>query len=105
MPLVIGSQVAFVAKFVSRRLAYTYEIRDLVPDEQMVMRTAEDPLPEGDHLRMGRHTVWHRISLACGQGPHHRAWGALKPARSGPEPTGPDRNQWVTKGATSRTRL
>jgi hypothetical protein len=44
-PLVIGSRVAFVAQFLGRRLAYTYEIRDLVPDERMVMSTAEGPFP------------------------------------------------------------
>ena len=44
-PLVIGSRVAFVAQFLGRRLAYTYEIRDLVPDERMVMSTTEGPFP------------------------------------------------------------
>jgi uncharacterized membrane protein len=44
-PLVIGSRVAFVAQFVGRRLAYTYEISDLVRDERMVMSTAEGPFP------------------------------------------------------------
>jgi len=44
-PLVVGSRVAFVAQFVGRRLAYTYEIRDLVPGERMVMSTAEGPFP------------------------------------------------------------
>jgi hypothetical protein len=44
-PLVIGSRVAFVAQFVGRRLAYTYEISDLVVDERMVMSTAEGPFP------------------------------------------------------------
>ena len=44
-PLAVGSRLAFVAKFLGRRLAYTYEVVEHVPDERFVMRTAEGPFP------------------------------------------------------------
>jgi len=34
-----------VARFLGRRLAYTYEITDLAAGERLVMRTAEGPFP------------------------------------------------------------
>lgn len=44
-PVALGSKVAFVASFLGRRLAYTYDIVDYVPERRLVMRTAEGPFP------------------------------------------------------------
>lgn len=61
-PARVGSNVAFVAAFLGRRLAYTHELVEIVPDEQLVMRTAQGPFPmettylwaptDGDGTRM-----------------------------------------------------
>jgi hypothetical protein len=44
-PLAVGTQLAFVARFLGRRLAYTYEVEEHVPGERFVMRTADGPFP------------------------------------------------------------
>ncbi len=44
-PVQVGSRLDFVAHFLGRRLSYTYEIVDLVPDVRLVMRTADGPFP------------------------------------------------------------
>jgi hypothetical protein len=51
--------MSFVAHFLGRRLAYTYEIVDLVPGERLIMRTAE-PAPAD---RDSRQTCYRRPSL------------------------------------------
>jgi hypothetical protein len=44
-PAAVGSRIEFVAQFLGRRLAYVYEVRELVPGERFVMSTAEGPFP------------------------------------------------------------
>jgi hypothetical protein len=44
-PLTVGSRIAFVAIFLGRRIAYTYEVREYVQGERFVMSTAEGPFP------------------------------------------------------------
>ena len=44
-PLALGSEIAFVAHFMGSRLDYTYEVRELVPGERLVMSTEEGPFP------------------------------------------------------------
>lgn len=42
-PLRVGSRLAFVAQFLGRTIAYTYEVREMTPDERFVMATSEGP--------------------------------------------------------------
>lgn len=44
-PAAVGSRIAFVAHFLGRRVAYTYEIAELVPGSLLVMRTTQGPFP------------------------------------------------------------
>ena len=43
-PVAVGSRMDFVAQFLGRRLAYTYEVVELT-SERLVMRTADGPFP------------------------------------------------------------
>ena len=43
-PVAVGSRFEFVARFLGRRLAYVYEVKELVPNERLVMATTEGPL-------------------------------------------------------------
>lgn len=42
-PLTVGSLLGFVAGFLGRRLEYTYEIREWIPRERLVMATSDGP--------------------------------------------------------------
>jgi hypothetical protein len=42
-PLQIGSLLAFEAQFLGRTIAYTYEVKEMVPNERFVMATSEGP--------------------------------------------------------------
>jgi hypothetical protein len=42
-PVAEGSRMRFRARFLGRDLSYTYEVRALVPDERLVMGTADGP--------------------------------------------------------------
>ena len=44
-PLAVGTRLGFAARFLGRRISYTYEIRELVPGERLVMSTDEGPFP------------------------------------------------------------
>jgi hypothetical protein len=44
-PVQVGSRMDFVAHFLGRRLAYTYEVVEFVAGRRLVMRTAQGPFP------------------------------------------------------------
>src|SRR5262249_9691706 len=44
-PVAVGSRLAFVAHFLGRRLAYTYEVVERGRGSKLMMRTAEGPFP------------------------------------------------------------
>jgi hypothetical protein len=57
-PLQVGSRIAFVARFMKRRLEYTYEVVEWAPGRRLVMRTSDAPFPmettyEWFHVREG----------------------------------------------------
>ncbi len=61
-PVTVGSRMNFVARFLGRRLSYTYEVVELDLPRRLVMRTAEGPFPmetsyEWTDARDGRTTM------------------------------------------------
>lgn len=44
-PVAVGSRMDFVAQFLGKRLAYTYEVVELEPERRLVMRTSDGPFP------------------------------------------------------------
>ena len=54
-PVGVGSRIAFVARFLGRRIAYTYEVTEYEPQHQLVMRTAQGPFP------METTYTWHPV--------------------------------------------
>ena len=44
-PTGVGSRLAFVARFLGRRIEYVYEVVELVPGERLVMQTDGRPFP------------------------------------------------------------
>lgn len=44
-PVAVGSRMDFVAEFLGRRMAYTYEVVEFEPNQRLVMRTADGPFP------------------------------------------------------------
>jgi hypothetical protein len=42
-PLQVGSLLAFEARFLGRTIAYTYEVKEMVPGERFVMATSQGP--------------------------------------------------------------
>jgi hypothetical protein len=44
-PLAVGTRIAFIARFLGRSLAYTYEVAEWRPNERFVMRTVDGPFP------------------------------------------------------------
>ena len=44
-PMKVGARIDFVAGFLGRRLAYTYEVVEFVPGRRLTMRTPGPPFP------------------------------------------------------------
>lgn len=61
----VGARIDFVAHFLGRRLAYTYEIVEHEPGQRLVMKTADDPFPmETEYTWMDHPEGGTRMTLA-----------------------------------------
>ena len=90
-PATVGSKMTFVARFLGRRLEYTYEFVDLVPGERLVMRTAQGPFPMERHTAIG--STGHRAPELPGP-TQRRSSSAMAAAgrRAGRRPRGSQRS-------------
>ena len=43
-PVAVGSRLRFAARFLGRRLAYVYEVKESLPGERFVMATTDGPM-------------------------------------------------------------
>jgi uncharacterized protein YndB with AHSA1/START domain len=67
-PLGVGSRLSFIAHFLRRRLAYTYEVLEFVPGERLVMRTAEGPFPMETTYTWDSHGEGHTLMTLRNRG-------------------------------------
>ena len=44
-PMQVGSQMAFTAQFLGRKLSYVYEVALWEPGQKLIMKTADGPFP------------------------------------------------------------
>lgn len=62
-PLELGTRLAFVASFLGRRIAYTYEVIEYRRGSRLVMRTSEGPFPMETTYEWHDHAEGTRMTL------------------------------------------